>query len=39
MKGIAAEGAGNPKSVGKKLEGRGFWGRASAEGRKEAGDR
>jgi hypothetical protein len=27
MNGMAAEGARNPKSVGMKLEGRGFWGK------------
>jgi hypothetical protein len=39
MNGMAAEGAGNPKSVGMKLEGRGFWGeRALKEEEKQATD-
>jgi hypothetical protein len=37
MKGMAAEGAGNPKSIGMKLEGGGFWGeRALKEEEKRA---
>jgi hypothetical protein len=38
MSGMAAERAENPKSVREKLEGRGFWGEASAKGRREVGD-
>jgi hypothetical protein len=38
MSGMAAERAGNPKYVRKKLEGRGVQGQASAKGRREVGD-
>jgi hypothetical protein len=38
MSGMAAEQAGNPKSIRENLKGRGFQGQASAKGRREAGD-
>jgi hypothetical protein len=40
MNGMAAEGARNPKSVGTKLKGRGFWGEQALkeEEKRETGD-